>query len=126
MNLLLGCCVTVMRPGMALCSPCSFYTSSPPSPFLSFCHLHSLGSLPLSLSVPIVTLIWKLCSPTIYFLHPLYPLLHLYIFHVLFLLNFYLFFLSLQQKRIINSHVFRHYIDISIYYIYVFLKSKNR
>lgn len=35
--------VTVMRPGTALCSPCSFYTSSPPSPFF----------LPLSPPLPL-------------------------------------------------------------------------
>lgn len=40
-----GWCVTVMRPGTALCSPCSFYTSSPPSPFFSLCHLASLSPL---------------------------------------------------------------------------------
>lgn len=45
-------CVTVMRPGTALCSPCTFYTSSPPSPFFSpSCHL---SSLPCPLSTPLL------------------------------------------------------------------------
>lgn len=46
-----GCCVTVMRPGTALCSPCTFCTSSLPSPFFSSCHLASLPC-PLSMIPP--------------------------------------------------------------------------
>lgn len=123
-----GCFVTVMRPGTALCSPCSFYTSSPPSPFLSSCHLHShfviLSQSPSS-SMRIFTLIRKLF---VFFCHlvlcSLHPLLHPYTCPIfltfLLLLNscMHIYFLLLWQnillKRKINKYIttgFKHWVQ---------------
>lgn len=54
-----GCCVTVMRPGTALCSPCTFYTTSPPFSslfFLFFFILLPSLSCPLSLPSPLFSI----------------------------------------------------------------------
>lgn len=119
-----GCFVTVMRPGTALCSPCSFYTSSPPSPFLSSCHLHSHFVIPSqrpSSSVHIVPYWESLCvllSSIFMSPPPSSPSLYLSLFFNLFVitkfLHIYYFghYQDILLKRKINKYIttgFKHW-----------------